>query len=77
MVFILELSQFLINAAVAFGQSFKSLIIPAPKKSVIGEIILNTGGGKGIGRELAIKFSKLGAVVVVWDINKVSFKYFH
>lgn len=73
LVFILEFSQLVINSIVAFAQSFKSLIISTPKKSVIGEKILITGSGRGIGRDLAIKFSKLGAVIIVWDINKVSF----
>lgn len=39
-------------------------------KSVIGEIVLVTGAGGGIGRLLAGKFAKLGARVVAWDINQ-------
>lgn len=39
-------------------------------KSVVGEIVLVTGGGGGIGRLIALKFSKLGTTVVVWDIKK-------
>ena len=36
-----------------------------------GELVLITGEGSGLGRELAIRFAKLGANIVVWDINKL------
>ncbi|XP_017881108.1 estradiol 17-beta-dehydrogenase 11 [Ceratina calcarata] len=40
-------------------------------KSVNGEVALVTGGAGGIGRLIAIKLAKLGARVVIWDINKI------
>ncbi|KAL3891037.1 hypothetical protein ACJMK2_003300 [Sinanodonta woodiana] len=39
-------------------------------KSVKGEIVLITGSGHGIGRQLAVEFSKLSATVVLWDIDE-------
>ena len=39
-------------------------------KDVQGEVILITGSGSGLGRGVAIKFAKLGAVVVGVDVNK-------
>ncbi|XP_015906213.2 short-chain dehydrogenase/reductase family 16C member 6 [Parasteatoda tepidariorum] len=45
-------------------------IFPKPKKSIKGEIILLTGAGHGLGKELAIRLSDLGAVMVLWDINQ-------
>jgi all-trans-retinol dehydrogenase (NAD+) len=39
------------------------------KKSVKGELVLITGGASGIGRLLSLRFAKLGANVVIWDIN--------
>jgi len=39
------------------------------KKNLRGEIALVTGGGNGIGRILCTKMSRLGATVVIWDIN--------
>ena len=41
------------------------------KKDVRNEIVLITGAGHGIGREVALEFGRLGARVVIWDINQV------
>lgn len=39
-------------------------------KDVSEDIVLITGGGSGLGRLLAIRFGKLGAKVIVWDLNQ-------
>jgi all-trans-retinol dehydrogenase (NAD+) len=41
-----------------------------PRKSVQGELVLITGAGHGFGRLLALRFAKLGARLVLWDINE-------
>ncbi|CAH1639200.1 unnamed protein product [Spodoptera littoralis] len=41
-----------------------------PMKSLKGDVVLVTGGGGGVGRQLAVKLARLGAKVVVWDISK-------
>lgn len=46
-------------------------------KSIKDEIALVTGGASGIGKLIAIKLAKLGAHVIVWDINKNGKKLFH
>jgi len=53
---------------------FKSMIaslIPNKfrHKDVSNDIVLITGAGSGFGRELAIRFAKLGSKVVAWDNN--------
>ncbi|KAG7198724.1 hypothetical protein KM043_001715 [Ampulex compressa] len=43
-------------------------------KSIKGEVALITGGAGGIGRLIAVKLAKLGARVVIWDINEHGLK---
>ncbi|CAL7941050.1 unnamed protein product [Xylocopa violacea] len=52
------------------GEGIYRLIVPVEQKSVVGEIVLVTGAGHGIGRELALKYASLGAIVVCWDVNQ-------
>ncbi|XP_060069975.1 estradiol 17-beta-dehydrogenase 11-like [Ylistrum balloti] len=42
---------------------------PSPK-DVRGEVVLVTGAGHGIGREIALEFGRMGCRVVLWDVNK-------
>ncbi|KAL6437448.1 hypothetical protein ACFW04_005139 [Cataglyphis niger] len=53
-----------------FCESIFTIFIPRTRKSVAGEIVLVTGAGHGIGKELAIGYASLGATVVCWDINE-------
>ncbi|XP_042552092.1 short-chain dehydrogenase/reductase family 16C member 6-like [Dipodomys spectabilis] len=53
-----------------FLEAFTFKIIPPKRKDVAGEIVLITGGGSGLGRQLAIHFATLGAIIVLWDINE-------
>ncbi|KAM9198164.1 LOW QUALITY PROTEIN: short-chain dehydrogenase/reductase family 16C member 6-like [Dugong dugon] len=65
---VLDTSKFVGKFLYYFLDLYK--IIPKKKKSVAGEIVLVTGAGSGLGRQLAIKFARLGAILVLWDINK-------
>ena len=40
------------------------------KKSVKNKVVLITGSASGLGRRMAIEFGKLGARIVLWDINE-------
>ena len=44
--------------------------IPPGYKDVSGEIVLVTGAGSGLGRLIALRFARLGSIVVCCDINK-------
>ncbi|KAG8184082.1 hypothetical protein JTE90_025392 [Oedothorax gibbosus] len=45
-------------------------LVPKSKKSIKGEIVLITGAGHGLGKEVATRLAVLGPVLVLWDINK-------
>ncbi|XP_050682315.1 short-chain dehydrogenase/reductase family 16C member 6 [Leptidea sinapis] len=45
-----------------------------PMKSLEGDVVLVTGGGGGVGRQLAVKLARLGAKVVIWDVNEQSLR---
>ncbi|XP_012529097.1 short-chain dehydrogenase/reductase family 16C member 6 isoform X2 [Monomorium pharaonis] len=53
-------------------ESVYKFFVPAEEKSVAGEIVLITGTGHGIGKELALRYAALGATVVCWDVNQES-----
>lgn len=53
-------------------ESFCKLLFPPGRRDVTGWRVLITGGGHGIGREMALEFGRLGADVILWDINVVS-----
>ncbi|KAH7712475.1 epidermal retinol dehydrogenase 2 [Aphelenchoides avenae] len=47
------------------------LLVPSSKplkKSLSGQVVLVTGGGGGIGRELALRFAENGCILALWDI---------
>ncbi|KAK4313090.1 hypothetical protein Pmani_015518 [Petrolisthes manimaculis] len=47
---------------------------PPRPKSIVGEVVLVTGAGHGIGRELSLQFGRLGAKVICLDINETTNK---
>lgn len=56
---------------------FKSLyenLRGVQERDVSNDIVLITGTGHGIGKELALQYSQLGSTVVCWDVNETSNK---
>ncbi|XP_066480507.1 epidermal retinol dehydrogenase 2 [Tiliqua scincoides] len=46
------------------------LMLHGGRKNVAGKIVLITGSANGIGREIALNFARLGAILVLWDIDE-------
>jgi len=69
---ILEVLVSLLLTVYHVVERFVKLFIPQKmfEKSINGQVLLVTGGGSGIGRLMCLRFARLGATVVTWDINK-------
>ncbi|XP_050532658.1 short-chain dehydrogenase/reductase family 16C member 6-like [Daktulosphaira vitifoliae] len=69
LIFELLLFSILIVPSIIFA-GIKNLL-PAKRKDVKGQVILITGAARGLGRQLALDFHKLGAKIVCVDVNKL------
>ncbi|KAF9420314.1 hypothetical protein HW555_003375 [Spodoptera exigua] len=65
----LEILVLYIKMTLTWFHCLYQFFVPPEPKSVKGEIILITGAGHGMGRETALRFAKLGGIIVCVDIN--------
>jgi lactate dehydrogenase-like 2-hydroxyacid dehydrogenase len=66
-----HLMKFLFNILLCFiFQSIYYTIFGWPAKDLNNEICVVTGGGGGLGRLLAMRLSRLGVKVILWDISQ-------
>ncbi|CAM1326162.1 HSD17B11 (predicted) [Pycnogonum litorale] len=66
----LEFVQLNIQIVACILSNIYRKICPMPRKSVNGKVIVITGAANGLGRELCIQFTKLGASVIALDIDQ-------
>ena len=70
---IYTLATLFILVPYSITSSFILFFVPRflrPKKSIKGQRVLITGAGSGVGRELAIEFSKHATTLILVDINR-------
>ncbi|XP_055541727.1 estradiol 17-beta-dehydrogenase 11 [Wyeomyia smithii] len=67
---VLDVVIFLLTSLGYILQAIYFQLFGKPRKEIRGDVALVTGGGGGLGRLLAMRLTKLGAKVVVWDINQ-------
>ncbi|CAK9805998.1 Short-chain dehydrogenase/reductase family 16C member 6 [Anthophora plagiata] len=62
---------FVLSVKITFAMTVATfrMIIPPRAKNLLGETVLITGAGHGIGRELAIQLASLGCIIVCWDVD--------
>lgn len=72
MAVFLEIIQLLLYLVYTYIDAVISIFVKKKPKSIAGKLTLVTGAGHGIGRELALQLSALGARLVLWDINKTN-----
>ncbi|CAD1475448.1 unnamed protein product [Heterotrigona itama] len=58
-----------VRISVAMAVATFEMIVPPRAKNLLGETVLITGAGRGIGRELAIQLASLGCIIVCWDVD--------
>lgn len=69
---VVDVIGFILFAFAQIARCIYGVILPQSyryMKDVRGEIVLVTGGGGGLGRLLALRLAKLGATIVLWDVN--------
>ncbi|KAH8298208.1 hypothetical protein KR018_011007, partial [Drosophila ironensis] len=67
---ILDFVSLFLNIVVELFMTTMRLFMPIPIKDVSGEVVLITGTGHGIGRELALHYTSLGSTVICVDIDE-------
>lgn len=66
---ILEVVLLLIRVLVIYIQTVYNAIIGKRSQSVLDKVVVVTGAGHGLGKELAVKLSSRGAKIALIDIN--------
>uniref|UniRef100_A0A8D9A2W9 Short-chain dehydrogenase/reductase 3 n=1 Tax=Cacopsylla melanoneura TaxID=428564 RepID=A0A8D9A2W9_9HEMI len=65
----LQLIGLLVELFISLLVSLYHVFVPLPQKDISGQVVLITGTGRGIGRELALEFARKGCKVACAEIQ--------
>jgi len=70
-MFYLDVVLFLVRSVLVYLSTARQWLAGKRKlPSLNGQVVLVAGAGRGLGKELATQFARLGAKVVCWDIDE-------
>ncbi|EDV34402.1 uncharacterized protein Dana_GF20987 [Drosophila ananassae] len=52
------------------AEAIVGLFRPPPLEEVRGKVVLITGTGHGMGKQMALQYGQLGATILCWDVNE-------
>lgn len=61
---------FLVKAIYIVGKGVFEMAVLPPARDVSGDIVLITGAGHGMGKNLSLQYAALGTTVVCVDVNE-------
>ncbi|KAH8420296.1 hypothetical protein KR009_008824, partial [Drosophila setifemur] len=67
---VVDIVMLLVKFFLAIVESFVGLFRPPPQEEVSGKVVLITGTGHGMGKQMALQYAQLGATVLCWDVNE-------
>lgn len=69
---VVDFILFLILSIGVWIKTIKDLFNPKPPKNISGQLALVTGGGHGLGREIAIRLAKEGCNIAIADLDIIA-----
>jgi short-subunit dehydrogenase involved in D-alanine esterification of teichoic acids len=70
LIFIYDLISLLFHAYLAILSSIFRVFVPNKPRKVWNEIVMIVGSSRGVGREIALQISRIGATVLCLDMNE-------
>ncbi|XP_076047128.1 17-beta-hydroxysteroid dehydrogenase 13-like isoform X2 [Oratosquilla oratoria] len=67
---VLQILMLQLKATLLLVIDIYRFFFPPELKSLKGELVLVTGAGQNLGRELALHLAKQGARLILWDVNQ-------
>jgi len=67
---VVDIVLLIVKFWIAIFEAIVGLFRPAPLEEVNGKVVLITGTGHGMGKQMALQYAKLGATILCWDVNE-------